>query len=141
MFLQLKRTVMFSIGLSEVLLVIIVGCLVTDPKKLPSVISTARTYYKKFDEVRAEIFASFRDICEGGSEESEDLCTTSRGKKRVVGDDGRVYEAYDVGDLSKLSNKNGVSCENRAAEAVTCNQEVLNVKEPISDRHKDNISQ
>ena len=130
---------MFSIGLSEILLVVIVGCLVTDPKKLPSVISTFRAYYKKFDEVRAEIFASFRDICEVDGAESENITSISRGEKCITGDDGKIYEAYDIGNLVKLDNRNKESSTSGSSADASCDdQEMPAVEDPTLGKNRDN---
>ncbi|MFV9839142.1 MAG: hypothetical protein AB8U44_03915 [Aaplasma endosymbiont of Hyalomma asiaticum] len=129
---------MFSIGLSEILLVVVVGCLVTDPKKLPSVVSTCRAYYKKFDEVRAEIFASFRDICEVDGTESEDLTSISRGEKRIVGDDGKIYEAYDIGNLVKLDNRNRESVTSGSCTNASSDQGISTVVDPTLGKNRDN---
>ncbi|QLL66699.1 hypothetical protein O998_02530 [Anaplasma phagocytophilum str. Norway variant1] len=93
---------MLNIGISEVLLIVVVGCLVTDPKKLPTLLKSAGAYYRKFEAIKGEILDSLKDVCE---EEDPDLVAKDaeviRGTKQIIGDDGMVYEAFDVGDLVK----------------------------------------
>lgn len=89
---------MFSIGISEVLLIVVVGCLVTDPKKMPSVVKAAGSYYRKFEEVRSEVIDFFHRAC-SPDEVSSVVRGVSSPKKKVVGDDGKVYEAYEVSEV------------------------------------------
>lgn len=89
---------MFSIGVSEILLIVVVGCLVTDPKKMPTVIRAAGSYYRKFEEVRSEVIDFFHKACSADENSPEDK-GVSYPKKRVVGNDGKVYLAYEVNDV------------------------------------------
>ncbi|QJC27659.1 twin-arginine translocase subunit [Anaplasma platys] len=89
---------MFSIGISEILLVVVVGCLVTDPKKMPAVVRAAGSYYRKFEEVRSEVVNFFHRAC-SPDEDSAEALGISYPKKKIVGNDGKVYEAYEVGEI------------------------------------------
>ncbi|MDB1135385.1 hypothetical protein [Candidatus Anaplasma sp. TIGMIC] len=97
---------MFSIGISEVLLVVVVGCLVTDPKKLPGILKNAIGYYRKFDEMRTEVLDSFREIWKGSVVKSENE-STEVSTKQIVGDDGVVYEAYEVSEIVETRSHKG----------------------------------
>ncbi|AGZ78767.1 hypothetical protein U370_01790 [Anaplasma marginale str. Dawn] len=85
---------MFNVGLSEMVLVLVVGCLVTDPKKLPGLLKTAGAYYRKFTEIKEEVWNSMREAC--GDSTGTGYAVP---KKRIMGDDGVLYEAYEVSDV------------------------------------------
>ncbi|MFV9878363.1 MAG: hypothetical protein AB8U40_03665 [Anaplasma ovis] len=96
---------MFNVGLSEMVLVLVVGCLVTDPKKLPGLLKTAGAYYRRFIEIKEEVWDAMRAACDN---------STGTGyavpKKRIMGDDGVLYEAYEVSDV--------IRCDSRDKQAL-----------------------
>ncbi|EOA62097.1 Sec-independent protein translocase subunit TatB [Anaplasma phagocytophilum] len=114
---------MLNIGISEVLLIVVVGCLVTDPKKLPTLLKSAGAYYRKFEAIKGEILDSLKGVCE---EPDPDLVAEDaeviRGTKQIIGDDGMVYEAFDVGDLVKNRCTDINICLGDSPE-VSCNEE------------------
>ena len=54
---------MFGIGILEIIVIILVACLVIDPKKLPSLAKNLGFYYKKFIEIKEEISHHLKKIC------------------------------------------------------------------------------
>ncbi|ACZ49362.1 hypothetical protein ACIS_00826 [Anaplasma centrale str. Israel] len=87
---------MFNVGLSEMVLVLVVGCLVTDPKKIPGLLKIAGAYYRRFVEIKEEVWDSIREACNDGTQASG---TYAVPKRRIMGDDGVLYEAYEVSDV------------------------------------------
>ncbi|MGN7678304.1 MAG: Sec-independent protein translocase subunit TatB [Anaplasma sp.] len=88
---------MLNVGLSEMLVILVVGCLVTEPKKIPGLLRSIGGYYRKFVEIREEVLTSMRAACYGSDVENSG--TSPGPKKHVMGDDGVLHEAYDVGNL------------------------------------------
>ncbi|MGN7661393.1 MAG: Sec-independent protein translocase subunit TatB [Anaplasma sp.] len=88
---------MLNVGLSEMLVILVVGCLVTEPKKIPSLLRSVGVYYRKFVEVREEVLTSMRAACYG--DDAENSGTGLSPKKHMMGDDGVLHEAYDIGNL------------------------------------------
>ncbi|MCU7611471.1 Sec-independent protein translocase subunit TatB [Anaplasma capra] len=87
---------MLNVGFSEMVLILVVGCLATDPKKIPGLLRTAGTYYRKFSEIKEEVLSAVRAMCN----ESKDGNKTHAGKKRyIMGNDGALHEAYEIRDM------------------------------------------
>ncbi|QXK92061.1 hypothetical protein HL033_00550 [Neoehrlichia mikurensis] len=99
---------MFSIGLSEIIVIIVVGCLMLDPKKLPHVIKDIQTLYKKIFIIRQELINTAKsiNICDIDDNEEENVI-----KKKIIGNDGNVYEAYEIKNL--INNKEAKSYDSK----------------------------
>ena len=88
---------MLGVGISEVIVIILVACLVIDPKKLPLVTKSLGFYYKKFVEVKGEILSYFNKVYNDCTEEQNSNVVI----KEIIGDDGKTYKSYEV----KKNNK------------------------------------
>ena len=89
---------MFSIGISEIIVIILIICLVINPKKLPFLTKSLGAYYKKFVDAKCEILNYFNKIYIDCTGEQNDNVTI----KEIVGDDGKIYKSYEI---KKISNK------------------------------------
>ncbi|WP_249548445.1 twin-arginine translocase TatA/TatE family subunit [Anaplasma phagocytophilum] len=116
---------MLNIGISEVLLIVVVGCLVTDPKKLPTLLKSAGAYYRKFEAIKGEILDSLKGVCEEPDSDPSLVAKDAvviRGTKQIIGDDGMVYEAFDVDDLVK-NRCTDINTRLDDNPEVSCNEE------------------
>ncbi|ABD45588.1 mttA/Hcf106 family protein [Ehrlichia chaffeensis str. Liberty] len=89
---------MFSVGISEIIVIILVVCLVIDPKKLPFLAKNLGVYYKKFIDTKGEVLNYFNKFYMDCIEEQNDKVTI----KEIVGNDGKVYKSYEI---KKISSK------------------------------------
>ena len=96
---------MFNVGLSEMVLVFVVGCLVTDPKKLPELLKTTGACYRKLIEIKEEVWDAVRTAYDNSAETGYAVP-----KKRIMGDDGVLYEAYEISDV--------IGCDSRDKQAL-----------------------
>ncbi|QGR02977.1 hypothetical protein EDL79_01740 [Ehrlichia ruminantium] len=81
---------MFGIGISEIIVIILVACLVIDPKKLPFLAKNLGFYYRKFIEIKEEIFHYLKKICINDTEDSNKNIVI----KKIIGNDGKTYDSY-----------------------------------------------
>ena len=95
---------MFDIGLSEILLVLVVGAVILKPGDMSWLISGCKKLYRYLRSWRKE-FTSLMDEIEGHEveEEQEGLVLKEsdikHGHVRMIkGNDGKWYESYYVGD-------------------------------------------
>ncbi|AHC39124.1 Sec-independent protein translocase subunit TatB [Ehrlichia muris] len=89
---------MFSVGISEIIVIILIVCLVINPKKLPFLTKNLGAYYKKFVDVKGEILSYFNKVYIDCTGEQNDNVTI----KEIVGDDGKIYKSYEI---KKIPNK------------------------------------
>jgi len=77
---------MFDLSFSEFILIALVGLICIGPKELPGIL---RTVGRVVGNIKRQVNHFLHDV--NYMEEER--------KKPIVGDDGEVYEAYDVGAL------------------------------------------
>lgn len=82
---------MFDLSLGELALVVIAAVVFIGPKELPSVIRALATAMRHLRSLASEIRRAFDDLAkESGVKELEE------GMRLIRGDDGKMYEAYDM---------------------------------------------
>ena len=83
---------MFSVGISEIIVIILVTCLVIDPTKLPFIAKNLGIYYKKFMEIKEEIMNYLKKLINYTDQDHNDEVIT----KEIIGDDGKTYKSYEI---------------------------------------------
>ena len=92
---------MFDIGMGEVIVVLLIILLVTDPRDIPRIMKNIHTYYRKLRHIRDESHTFINSI-------------TAEEPKTIVGNDGKTYRAYDIQDLtSSDTSKHKDSMDNK----------------------------
>ena len=95
---------MLSLGISEMLLIAVVGCLVVDHRKIPGTIKHVAMYYKKFQEIKTEVLDTIKGICTNGVGDSIDI--DDENSSHIYGSDGKLYKRYKIRDLIKKEDRN-----------------------------------
>ncbi|KJV68716.1 hypothetical protein NLO413_0077 [Candidatus Neoehrlichia lotoris str. RAC413] len=90
------------------MVIIIVGCLVIDPKKLPHIIKDVQTLYKKIFIIKQELINTAKSIDIDINTEKKEVAI----KKNIIGDDGNTYEAYEIQNLIKKEKKESYDSKN-----------------------------
>ena len=91
---------MFDLSLAEILLIIVVAVVFIQPKDLPMLVKSIAKAIKTLRDFGHDIKQTFEDI----SKESgiTDVKETLDAEMRLIkGDDGKIYEAYQVPQLEK----------------------------------------
>ncbi|QKX00992.1 hypothetical protein GOY14_01390 [Wolbachia endosymbiont of Dipetalonema caudispina] len=88
---------MFSIGLQEILVVVLVSIVALDKNKFPVFIDLIRKTYRHFIVIKLKI----RNLLKNAG--VEDLCKDYYVEKvnYVVGKDGKFYPSYSIDNTSK----------------------------------------
>lgn len=91
---------MFDFSFSELLLVIVVAIVFIQPKDLPVIIKTIAKAMRSLRGFTHEIRLAFDEITrETGLQEVKE--TLDAEMRLIKGDDGKMYESYDVSGLHK----------------------------------------
>jgi sec-independent protein translocase protein TatB len=90
---------MFDLSLAEVLLIVVVAVIFIGPKELPVVIRAVAKAMHSMRSLAGEVRQAFDELSResGIKDVTDDLNNELR---MIEGDDGKVYEAYDVNKLS-----------------------------------------
>lgn len=79
---------MFDLSLGEILLVLVAALLCIGPKEIPAVTRSAMSFFRSLKNVMNEVKSAFSEM-------------TDEPKTRMIkGDDGKMYESYDVDTIS-----------------------------------------
>ena len=108
---------MLSLGISEMLLIAVVGCLVVDHKKVPGTLKHVALYYKKFQEIKTEVLDTIKGICTNGVAVADDLHVDYEDSHHIYGNDGKLYRRYKIRDLIKKERGNTPTIAPDAASA------------------------
>lgn len=82
---------MFDLSLAEIILVVVVAVVFIGPKELPVVIKAVAKGLRGVRTLGGEIRSAFNELAKESGLEDLDAPT-----KMIRGDDGELYEAYDV---------------------------------------------
>ncbi|QOD38398.1 Sec-independent protein translocase subunit TatB [Candidatus Wolbachia massiliensis] len=88
---------MFSIGLSEILVVILVSIVVLDKNKVPVFIDLIKNIYRYFMIIRSKARRLLKDA---GIEDLYKEYDTEK-VNYIVGKDGKLYPTYNIGNTSQ----------------------------------------
>lgn len=92
---------MFDLSLGELALVIIVTVIFIGPNELPVVIKAVAKAMRGIRSLMRELHKAFDDITrESGLDEAAN--DISREVRMIRGDDGKMYESYDVSHMKPL---------------------------------------
>ncbi|KLT22181.1 hypothetical protein wVul_1115 [Wolbachia endosymbiont of Armadillidium vulgare str. wVulC] len=91
---------MFNIGFSEILVVALVSIVVLDKSKVPVFLNLIKNIYRYFVIVKSRIRKLLKDA---GIEDLYEECNTEK-VNYIVGEDGKLYPAYNV-DNTKNDSK------------------------------------
>ncbi len=91
---------MFDVGFFEVIIVLVVLVFVSDYEKFPEAISGVKKYYRGFLNLKSSLLKDLDGIASGIN--AVDIVE----KNIIRGDDGKVYEAYDVGNEEEKKKYN-----------------------------------
>lgn len=86
---------MFDFSFSELLLVVVVALVFIGPKELPTVVRALAKAVRSLRGLAAQVQQLFDELAkESGVKEVKQ--TLEQDMKLIQGDDGQMYEAYDV---------------------------------------------
>lgn len=89
---------MFDMSLAEMAVIVTVAVVAIGPKDLPKVIRAIGQALSYLREMTTDIRAAFRQLAkESGFEDAQR--EIRREVKQITGDDGALYESYDISDL------------------------------------------
>ncbi len=95
---------MFDLSIAEILLIIIVVVVFIQPKDLPVLVKAIARFIKTLRDFSHDIKQAFDDIAkEAGIDDVKD--TLDAEMRLIKGDDGKMYEAYQVPPLEKEVKK------------------------------------
>ena len=95
---------MFDLSLAEILLVVVVIVVFIQPKDLPVVVKAVANFIKTIRDFSHDIRKSFDDIAkEAGIDDVKETLDTEM--RLIKGDDGKMYESYQVSQLEKNVKK------------------------------------
>ena len=103
---------MFGISLIEFLTIIIIAIIIIKPSEYPNLIKKLKKFYrdlkKTYNIALAEIdkLKNHIELSEETSKLKEDINNLDRDIKKIVGDDGELYDSYDISDIIKKNDKN-----------------------------------
>ena len=80
---------MFDIGWTEIIVIIIVGCLVLDFKDIPGILQSLKQLVKKYNDFTKEIKDIFKEI----DQETKSVTRT------ITDLEGNEHIAYDLDDI------------------------------------------
>jgi len=89
---------MFDVSFGELALVVIVAIVAIGPKELPTALRATGKWLSQWRGLMNE-------LREGWEELTEEIPLEDAPPKRIRGDDGTYYEAYDVTDLEDMAPK------------------------------------
>ncbi len=82
---------MFDFSFAELLVICVVGLLVLGPKELPAVVRALRNVMRRIKQTTAALQAQINEVLD-----DDEL---QEAKKLIKGDDGTLYEAFDLSDI------------------------------------------
>ncbi|MGL9682130.1 MAG: Sec-independent protein translocase subunit TatB [Wolbachia sp.] len=88
---------MFSIGLSEILVIALVSIVVLDKYKIPAFINLVRNIYRYFMIAKSRIRKLLKDA---GIEDLYKEYSVDK-VNYIVGEDGKFYPSYNIDNTSK----------------------------------------
>lgn len=95
---------MFDLSLAEILLIVVVAVVFIGPKDLPVVVRAVARFINNLREFSHEIKQAFDDLAKEAG--VEDIKETLDAEVRMIqGDDGKMYESYQIPDLKKDDGK------------------------------------
>ena len=95
---------MFDFSFSELLLVVVVALVFIGPKELPTVVRALAKAVRSLRGLAAQVQQLFDELAkESGVKEVKQ--TLEQDMKLIQGDDGQMYEAYDV-ETIKIATQN-----------------------------------
>ncbi len=95
---------MFDLSLAEILLIVVVVVVFMQPKDLPVVVRAIARFLKMIRDFSHEIKQAFEDIAkEAGIDEVKE--TLEAEMRMIQGDDGKMYESYQIPSLENNVKK------------------------------------
>ncbi len=98
---------MFGISLIEFFTIIILGLIIINPKEYPALIAKFSALYRELKKAYCVAMQEINNVKEqvNLAEESkklkDDIANLDQDIKQILGDDGKLYDAYDISDLVK----------------------------------------
>lgn len=86
---------MFDISLGEIALALIIAIVAIGPKELPTVLRALGRWLSQWRGLMHELRDGFDEL-------TGELSLDDSAPKHIRGDDGQMYEAYDVSELEDL---------------------------------------
>lgn len=91
---------MFDLSLAEILLVVVVMVIFIEPKDLPVIVRAVARFIKTIRDFGHDIKQAFEDVArEAGIDDVKNTLETEI--KLIEGDDGNMYESYQIPDIKK----------------------------------------
>lgn len=95
---------MFDLSLAEILLIVVVVVVFMQPKDLPVVVRAIARFIKMIRDFSHDIKQAFENIAkEAGVDEVKE--TLEAEMRMIQGDDGKMYESYQVPSLENAVKK------------------------------------
>jgi len=92
---------MFDLSFAELALIVVVAVMFIGPKELPVVIKAIAKVMRGVRSLAKEMRSLFDDIAkESGLDDT--AAEINRETKMIMGDDGKMYEAYNVSHMQPL---------------------------------------
>lgn len=89
---------MFDLSFAELLLIIVTAVVFIGPKELPAVVRAVAKATRALRSLYNEMRKGFDDLArESGLKETADSINTEM--RLIKGDDGKLYESYDISNL------------------------------------------
>ena len=91
---------MFDFSLTELALIAVVAVIFIGPKELPGVVRAVAKFMRGLRSIMREISGAFDDVAKESGVKA--MVDEFEGDVRMIrGDDGKMYEAYDMPDAPK----------------------------------------
>lgn len=95
---------MLDLSLAEILLVVVVVVVFMQPKDLPVVVRAIARFIKTIRDFSHDIKQAFEDIAKEAG--IDDVKETLEAEMRLIqGDDGKMYESYQIPPIEKNAKK------------------------------------
>jgi Tat protein translocase TatB subunit len=89
---------MFDLSFGEILLVVVIAVIFIGPKDMPVVLRAVARGMRQVKSLSGELKKAFDELAdESGLKEAQ--ADIDREMRKITGDDGEEYEAYDISDL------------------------------------------
>jgi Sec-independent protein translocase protein TatA len=99
---------MLSISWSEILVILFVAIIVSNPKDIPSIISSFKDFIKKINKIKQEVvkvignFDDNQEIASIKKDLEEEVALINSKITQIVDNEGNVYDAYDISELKSF---------------------------------------
>jgi len=112
---------MFDFSISEFSLVAVAALILIGPEELPGVIRAVRNISRKSRSIFKEFTDSIMEMEDAGAIRDE-FRKINEDIKKITGDDGNIYEAYDVSDIMPEIDKAKIAASQNQTETANCEQ-------------------